>query len=133
MRFWCAAVFLAMVAAMHAEQPFDFASTPGKLPKTVRPSEYAVRIVPKIDNFTFTGSETVKIEIKEPTRELVLNVLELEIASAAIDDQPLAKSAIKIDKKEELLRLILPNELPARAHTLSLTFSGKINQQGQGL
>jgi aminopeptidase N len=133
MRFWCAAVFLAMILPMQAEQPFDFASTPGKLPKTVLPSEYAVRIVPKIDKYTFEGSETVKIEVKERTRELVLNALELEITTAAIDDQPLAKSAIKIDKKEELLRLTLPNELPAGAHTLSLNFTGKINQQGQGL
>ncbi len=133
MRFSLAAVFIAIVASMRAEQPFDFAGTPGKLPKTVLPNEYAVRIVPKIDNFTFAGNETVKIDVKAPTRELVLNALELEIASAAVDGQPLPKSSIKIDKKEELLRLTLPNELPAGAHTLALTFSGKINQQGQGL
>ncbi|MEY2547373.1 MAG: hypothetical protein QOG48_2490, partial [Verrucomicrobiota bacterium] len=133
MRFCFAGVFFAIVASIQAEQPFDFASAPGKLPKTVLPTEYAVRIVPKIDNFTFTGSVTAKLDVKEPTRELVLNALELEITSAALDDQPLPKSAIKIDKKEELLRLTLPNELPAGPHILSLAFTGKINQQGQGL
>ena len=34
---------------MSAEKPFDFAVTPGKLPKQVVPTEYSVRVVPNID------------------------------------------------------------------------------------
>jgi aminopeptidase N len=45
----------------------------------------------------------------------------------------LPKSTIKIDKEKELLTLALPSELPPGDHTLVLSFSGKINQQGQGL
>src|ERR1700716_2310766 len=118
---------------MSAEKPFDFATTPGKLPKEVVPIEYSVRIVPNIDKLNFTGTATVKIEVRAPVREIVLNALELEIASAFVDDKALPKSAIKIDKKEELLRLSLPSELAAGDHTVAFTFSGKINQQGQGL
>ena len=43
---------------MAAEKPFDFASTPGKLPKDVAPTDYAVRIEPNVDKLTFTGLET---------------------------------------------------------------------------
>jgi aminopeptidase N len=125
--------FVMFVASMHAEKPFDFANTPGKLPKQVVPNEYSIRIVPNIDKLTFSGSETVKINAREPVRELVLNALDLEIAGASVDDKPLPKSAIKIDKKEELLRLALPSELSAGDHTVAFTFTGKINQQGQGL
>ena len=71
--------------------------------------------------------------MRSPVRQLVLNVLEIEIASAAIDGKALPKSSIKIDKKEELLTIALPSELAAGDHTLALEFSGKINQQGQGL
>src|SRR3982074_2585357 len=111
-----AAALIIFSTNMDGEKPFDFATTPGKLPKQVVPTEYSVRIVPKIDKLTFTGSETVKISVKEPVRELVLNALELEIASASVDDKPLPKAAIKIDKKEELLRLALPAELSAGDH-----------------
>src|SRR5260370_26197872 len=45
----------------------------------------------------------------------------------------LGRSAVKIDKRNELLTLTLPSELAAGDHTLALSFSGKINQQGQGL
>jgi aminopeptidase N len=126
-------VLFSFLANLSAEKPFDFASTPGKLPKQVVPTEYSIRIAPNIDKLTFTGSETVKLNVRAPVRQLVLNVLEIEIASAAIDGKALPKSSIKIDKKEELLTIALPSELAAGDHTLALEFSGKINQQGQGL
>src|SRR5712691_2579373 len=118
---------------MSAETPYDFESTPGKLPKQVVPTEYAVRIVPNIDKLTFVGTETVKLKVRTPVRQLVLNVLELEITKASIDGKDLASSAIKIDKNKELLTLDLPSELATPDHTLALNFSGKINQQGRGL
>jgi len=118
---------------MKAEEPFDFATAPGKLPKHVVPTDYAIRIVPNIEKLTFTGKETVKLSVRTPVRELVLNALEIEMASAAIDDKTLPKSAVKIDRKNELVTIALPSELPAGDHNLALTFSGKINQQGQGL
>ena len=118
---------------MNAEKPFNFEDTPGKLPKEVVPIEYSVRIVPSIDKFTFTGTETVKLSVRRPVRQLVLNALELEVADASIDGKALPDSAIKIDKKSELLTLALPSELAAGEHTLALSFTGKINQQGQGL
>ena len=134
MRFTLAAVVqIAFVSIAAAEKPFEFASTPGKLAKNIIPIEYRVRIVPDVQKLRFTGSETVTLTAKEKVGQLVLNALDLDIASAAIDGKSLAKSAIKFEPKSELLRLILPDELEAGDHTLTLTFSGRINQQGQGL
>src|SRR6266850_392063 len=125
MRLSLAAIaFTIFSASMSAEKPFDFATTPGKLPKEVVPTEYSVRIVPNIDKLTFTGTATVKIDVRAPVREIVLNALELEIASASVDDKALPKSAIKIDKKEELLRFALPAEIAAGEHTVAFNFSG---------
>ena len=118
---------------MKAEKPFNFDSTPGKLPKQVVPTEYSIRIIPNIDKLTFTGTETVKLNVRAPVRELVLNALEIEVGTADVDAKSLPKSSIKIDKKNELLRIALPSDLPPGEHTLTLNFSGKINQQGQGL
>ncbi|MEP6956160.1 MAG: M1 family metallopeptidase, partial [Chthoniobacterales bacterium] len=132
-RFLAFAFFLALLPLVQAEEPFDFKSTPGKLPKQVVPQEYAIRIAPDVTKHTFAGSETIKLEVRQPTRELVLNALELEIASASLDGKRLTKSALKLDPKEETLTISLPNELKTGPHTLALKFSGKINAQGQGL
>src|SRR5437867_3443953 len=120
-------------AIMSAEKPFSFNETPGKLPKEVVPVEYSIRIVPNIDRFAFTGMETIKLSVRSPVRQLVLNALELEITEASVDDVALPKSAIKIDKEKELLTLALPSELKPGDHTLALRFEGKINEAGQGL
>ncbi|HJT81209.1 MAG TPA: M1 family metallopeptidase [Chthoniobacterales bacterium] len=137
MRFWpfaCFATFLIAAAVpLRAEKPFDFDSTPGKLPKQVVPTEYAIRLTPNLEAKTFTGTAIIKIKANEPVQRLVLNALELEISSAVVDEHALEASAIKLDKKQELLTLVLPSELSAGQHAIGLTFRGKINQQGQGL
>ena len=115
------------------EKPFNFNETPGKLPKEVVPTEYSVRIVPNIDNFTFAGTEIVKLKVGSRVREFVLNALELKTEAASVDGKELPVSAMKIDRENELLTLTLSSELAPGDHTLALRFSGKINQQGQGL
>src|SRR5438477_6659409 len=126
-------LFLIRSLVGAVEKPFNFNETPGKLPKEVVPTEYAIRIVPNLDNFTFAGSETVKLNVRGPVHQLVLNGLELKIEAASVDGKELPVSAIKADNEMELLTLPLPSELAAGDHTLTLRFTGKINQQGQGL
>ncbi len=123
----------SFLATMNAEKPFDFAATPGKLPKQVVPQEYAIQITPDLKQFTFTGSETIQLDVRQPVRQIVLNALEIEVTSATLDEQPIAKSSLQLDPKNETLTITLPAELPAGKHTLALVFNGKINQQGQGL
>src|SRR6266487_6619348 len=127
-------LFLIMFRpGMTAENPFSFKDTPGKLTKEVVPTDYSIRIIPNIDAFTFTGAETVKLKVRSPVHQLVLNALEIEITEASLDDEVLPKSALKVDKEKELITLALTSELSLGDHTLALSFSGKINQQGQGL
>src|SRR5262245_60511407 len=126
-------LFLVSSLVEAVEKPFNFNETPGKLPKEVIPSEYTIRIVPNLDNFTFAGSENVKLKVRKPVRQLVLNALELKIEAASVDGKEFPASAIKTDNEKELLTLRLPSELAAGDHALTLRFTGKINQQGQGL
>jgi aminopeptidase N len=126
-------LFLITSLVGAVEKPFNFDDTPGKLPKEVVPTAYSIRIDPNIGNFTFAGNETVMLNVRRPVHQLVLNALELEIDAAFVDGKELPRSAIKTDNEKELLTLTLPSELAAGDHQLALRFTGKINQQGQGL
>ncbi|MBA3883480.1 MAG: M1 family metallopeptidase [Chthoniobacterales bacterium] len=117
----------------YAEKPFNFEETPGKLPKHVVPQEYAVRIAPDLKKLTFSGSETIKLDVRKPARELVFNAADITIATASFDGKSIPKSAITLNAEDELVTVTLPSEAEVGWHTLVLTFSGKINQQGQGL
>ena len=73
-----AAVALALAAcAAQAEAPFSFAATPGKLPKDVIPLLYDAHLVPDIAGDSFSGSQTVEIEVLRPTSRIVLNAANL--------------------------------------------------------
>jgi aminopeptidase N len=85
------ASFLVSLIA-RAEEPFDFNKTPGKLPKHVVPQEYAIRITPDVEKRTFAGSETIKLDVRQPTRELVLNAADMQIAGASVNGKEVAKS-----------------------------------------
>jgi aminopeptidase N len=131
MRFAFFVYLFVTVTPLHAEQPFDFASTPGKLPKQVRPTDYAIWIKPDIKKLTFTGRETVKLNVEQATSELILNAADLAVSEAKLDGKTIPKT--KFDAKNELLTIAAPGELTPGEHTLALKFTGKINQFGRGL
>ena len=123
----------ALLSTLAAEEPFKFETTPGKLPKDVRPQEYSIRIEPDLQKLSFNGSETIKLDARKPVRQLVFNALDVRVITASFDDKSLPNSAIVPDAKNETVTVRLSAEAAAGVHTLALTFSGKINQQGQGL
>jgi len=123
----------AAVTSLHAEKPFDFASTPGKLPKQVRPTDYAIWFKPDLTRLTFSGREIVKLNVEQSTRQIILNALDLTVSAAEVDGKAVPKTAINFDSKAELLAIALSDELTPGEHTLALKFDGKINQFGRGL
>ena len=71
--------------------------------------------------------------MRTPQRQIILNAADIDIASAAVDGKAIPKSAVQIDRGQELLKISLPDKLVAGRHQLDLRFSGKINQAGLGL
>ena len=87
-RLATAVVVLVLTAATGApaEPVYSFEATPGKLPKTVVPTHYAIELEPSLESLTFAGTELVDIEVREPTNRLVLNALNLALIYATIDE-----------------------------------------------
>jgi aminopeptidase N len=119
-----------------AEAPFTFATTPGKLPKTVVPGSYEIEINPDVAKKMFTGSETVTVDVREPTRTITLNAQMLAIHSAKLLDaqgQVTETAKVQIEANEETATLKFSKEIAAGTHRLALDFSGVINESGEGL
>ncbi len=51
-----------------------------RLPQTVLPRRYQIRIEPDLTAGTFVGDETIEVAVCEPTAEVVLNAADLTIA-----------------------------------------------------
>jgi hypothetical protein len=131
------AVFAAILvglgggAASAVEPPFSFATAAGNLPKTVRPLDYTVELVPDPEHLTLSGRETVSLDVLAPTKTLVFNALNMRYTLATIDGQ--AAASIVPDDAVQRTTLTTRTTLRPGHHTLVLAFAGKMETTGQGL
>lgn len=130
---WIVLALFALGPLVPAEEPFVFEKNQGRLPKTIIPQRYEVRIDPSIEKGAFTGSETVSLEVRRPAREIVLHSSGLEISHARLLSDPEIALTPKLNADDQTLTFILPQELPPGAYRLALDFTGKLNEQPRGL
>jgi aminopeptidase N len=128
------ALILAGPAATQAvaEPTFSFDSVPGKLPKTVLPHHYAIELVPDLTQLTVAGSESVDVELREPTARLTLSAANLTIAEASVDNGT-QHAEISLDAGTETAALAFPKPLAVGLHKLRLSFTSRINSFARGL
>jgi len=105
-----------------------------KLPTTVRPERYQIRLTPDLTAFTFAGEETVEIHILEPVKEIVLNAAELQIPTAAVvsSDGRRVSGTVAFDDINERAILTFPETLSPGSWRLHLTFTGILNDKLHG-
>jgi puromycin-sensitive aminopeptidase len=103
---------------------------PYRLPRTALPRRYELRIEPDLAAFTFAGDETIELDIAEPTDEIVLNALEIEIDDAVITDSDGALVGT-VSYDEPMQRAIIAFERPlvTGPAELTLRFRGILNDQ----
>jgi aminopeptidase N len=132
-----AALLLALCASCSssrvAERTYAFDTTPGRLPKDVVPVRYAVDLAPDLDTKTFTGDETVEIEVRQPTQRVVLNAADVTIATAELVDEPQNRAEIAPDAEAQSVTFAFAQALSSGTHKLHLRFSGRINPYARGL
>jgi len=57
---------------------------PYRLPPTVVPERYEIKLTPDLSAATFAGEEKVSIQVIEPVRQIVVNAAELEFQAVSI-------------------------------------------------
>ncbi len=104
-----------------------------RLPASVSPQHYEVRLEPDLKNFTFAGDETVAIEIHEPVEEIQLNALELEIDQATVSREGESVSGkAELDAVNERAILNFGRKLNPGKWSLRIRFRGILNDKLHG-
>ncbi|HWK36028.1 M1 family metallopeptidase [Sphingomonas sp.] len=101
----------------------------GELPRTVLPVAYDIRVEPDAAAMTFTGSETIDVDVKQATSTIVLNAAELNISSATFDG---AAAKFATDEAAQTLTVTLPKPASVGRHKLAFAWKGKINTSAAG-
>jgi puromycin-sensitive aminopeptidase len=105
-----------------------------RLPTTVAPSRYDIRLEPDLEAATFAGHETIAITVSEPVSEILLNAAELVIRSVSVQtaDGQTVEGSASLDEAAERARLTFPLPIPPGEHRLTLDFSGVLNDRLHG-
>ena len=107
---------------------------PHRLPTTVTPERYEIRLTPDLSAATFAGEEKITIHVHEPVREIVVNAAELEfygIFAKRSDGFVLAGTAA-LDADSERAALNFPTTLEPGRWDLNIAFSGILNDKLHG-
>jgi aminopeptidase N len=131
----CIGIMLALVIvfcdAVRAEPSFTFDATPGKLPKTIVPINYSIELRPDAESLALPGVEVVDIEVREPTARLMLNAVNIAIASVTVDDGA-DRAEVALDAAAETATFTFAQPLAAGAHRLRIAFTAQINKFDRG-
>jgi puromycin-sensitive aminopeptidase len=104
-----------------------------RLPASVRPIRYEIRLTPDLTSFTFAGEVAIDIELVEPTAEIVLNALELEIDSVKIERAGKSIAGrVTLEPARERAHLLFSEQIAAGAWRLSISFRGILNDKLHG-
>ena len=105
------------------------------LPGNVKPTKYDITLEPDFNTFTFNGRETIQVEILSPTTSITLNSIEIAIESCTItlsSGEELAARSTLLNEEDETARFQFNTELPAGEATLSIEFTGELNDKLRG-
>jgi aminopeptidase N len=115
--------------------PADDSEARYRLPRAVIPRHYTLTVAPDLEAGRFTGLQEVRLDVVEPTTEIVLNALELELSDASLigaDGSQIEIAKIRMDPEAERAHLELQSPVSAGEWTLRLSFGGDFNRQLTG-
>jgi puromycin-sensitive aminopeptidase len=107
---------------------------PYRLPRSVVPSRYDIRLTPDLATASFTGVETITVTVSEPVREVVLNAVELTISAARIAGErgEAQEGRATADPDHERYRIEFASPVGPGTWRLTLAFTGTLNDKLRG-
>ena len=113
----------------------DAVSNPHRLPSSVVPSHYRIRLEPDLEQATFIGTVEIEVEVEHATDTIQMNAADLVIQSARVLDSigsNTEAASIVHDADMERLTLSFDSQLSSGPHTIVAEFTGVLNDQLHG-
>ena len=109
-------------------------SSEHRLPRTALPRRYEITIEPDIPTSSFSGSETITIEIPEVIESLTLNAIELEINEAHLIDSTGTRLAANVayDEPNEQITISTGRPIEPGNWQVEFSFRGTLNDRLHG-
>jgi puromycin-sensitive aminopeptidase len=105
-----------------------------RLPRTVIPLRYEIKLTPDLKTFKYDGEEVIHVEVKQPVKEILLNAIDLEIRSCELTANSGTKYSgeFSLEEETERLKIKFPESIPAGKCNLKIVFTGVLNDKLRG-
>ncbi|MBE0315714.1 M1 family metallopeptidase [Xanthomonas citri] len=125
----------AAVAAPEAVSA-SAAQVTSQLPRTAKPTHYAVEITPHADKMTFDGKVAIDIVVLRATDRIVLQAANLSFARSTLAQRKGGTpqtAKVSTDEQAQTATFAFDRPLAPGNYVLSIEYSGVINTQANGL
>ncbi len=100
-----------------------------RLPAGAVPQHYTLALTPDLKAATFTGDETIAVQLAAPSNTITLNAAEITFQSVTAGGQT---AQVSEDKGKEQATFTFPQPLPAGQAQLHIRYAGILNGQLRG-
>src|SRR5438552_11939512 len=104
-----------------------------RLPQSVVPQRYNLTFSPDLKNATFTGDETIEVQVQKMTSAITLNSAEIQFQKAVVSQEGANHDAsVSLDASKEQATLTLSTPLTPGTATIHIQFTGILNDKLRG-
>jgi aminopeptidase N/puromycin-sensitive aminopeptidase len=123
-----------LAAVLVAVCGFVTAAQGQRLSQSVRPQHYRLLLTPDLKSAKFTGSESIDLTLERTSKTITLNADEIVFQSvhATIPGSAPLSAQVSLDPEKQQATFTFPSELPAGKVTLSIDYSGILNNNLRG-
>jgi len=104
-----------------------------RLPGSVTPRHYDLAFDVNLSSATFTGIETIDVELAEPSRRIVLHALDIRFTEATITTGAVTqKASVSLDVPTQTAALVVPRDVPRGQAQIHIRYSAPLNKDLRG-
>ena len=105
-----------------------------RLPATVTPEHYDLSVTVDLEHARFEGTETIRVQVGEPTRAVVLNAVDISFhdVTIAAGAGPSQQATVSLDERGQTATLAVPQPLAKGPAEIRIAYAGVLNDKLRG-
>jgi aminopeptidase N/puromycin-sensitive aminopeptidase len=124
---FCAATALTLFLS------FSPSANAQRLPATAIPTHYTLALTPDLKAATFSGVESIDVDVKAPANSITLNAIEIAFQSVTIDANGAQQTGtVSLDPGRQQATFTFPKTVVAGQATINIRYTGILNDELRG-
>jgi puromycin-sensitive aminopeptidase len=107
-----------------------------RLPLSIRPRRYAATLTLDLEAKSFTGQQTIELDLEKPSNEIILHAIALQLGEVTFrggNGKSLKPTELRVVQVSETVVLRFGEQLPSGAGALDVAWTGRFTEGLRGM